>query len=84
MLSSHLVCYCFINVWFVISLLWYDVVRRLVTGFYLYEGNSYKQNRFDRSILSNYSRQYVEELKLHILYSLFYQICKLYIDLLYY
>ena len=42
------------------------VVHRLVTAFYLCGGDSSKQDIFDQSNISNYGRQYVEELKLQI------------------
>ena len=60
------------------------VVRHLVTTFYLYGGDSDKQDRFDQLKISNYGRQYVEELELQIFESLFFQIYTLYADLLFY
>ena len=39
--------------------------RSLVTTTFICEGNSDRQNRFDKSILE-YDHQYVEELKLDI------------------
>ena len=59
-------------------------VCRFVAAFYPYEGDPNKQDRFDQLKISNYGRQYVEEMKLRILYLLFYQICRLYADLLCY
>ena len=35
------------------------VIRRLVTVFYLYGGDSDRQNRFDQSKISNFGHQYV-------------------------
>ena len=43
----------------------YSVVHRSAAVFYLCGGNSDRQERFDQSKISNYSRQYVE-LKLQI------------------
>ena len=57
MLSSlyqRLVYRRFIIVWFVINLLRRDVVRRLVTTFYLCEDDSDNQDIFDQSNISNY------------------------------
>ena len=48
---------------FDLSLVYYDVVFFVVLVFYLCEGNSNKQNRFDQLKISYYSRQYVEELE---------------------
>ena len=62
----RLVCRRFINVWFVISLLRRYVIRWLVVAFYLCKGDSDRQDRFDRSKISNYGRRYVEELELQI------------------
>ena len=50
-----------------IGLLRCSTVRRFIATFYLCEGDSDKQNKFDRSKISNYNRQYVEELKLQLL-----------------
>ena len=46
--------------------------------------DSDKKDIFDQSKISNYGFQYVEELELQIFQSLFYQICRLYADLLCY
>ena len=67
-----------------LALLRHGDVCRFVAVFYPCEGDSYKQDKFDQSKISNYGRQYVEEMKLQILFLLFYQICRLYADLLYY
>ena len=56
----------FIDVWFFVDLLQCDVVRHFVATFYLCGGDLDRQNRFDQSKISNYSRQYVEELESHI------------------
>ena len=42
------------------------VVCHLVTMFYLCGGDSDKQDRFDQLKISNYGRQYIEELELQI------------------
>ena len=42
----------------------HGAVRGLVAAFYLCEGDSNRQNKFDQSKRSNYGHQYVEELKL--------------------
>ena len=49
---------------YVVGLLRCRVIRHLVAAFYLYEGDSNKQDRFDQSKTSNYGHQYVEELEL--------------------
>ena len=53
--------YC--DVWFVVGLLQRGVVRHLVTMLYLRVSNLDRQNKFDKSKISNYGRQYDEELK---------------------
>ena len=50
--------YC--GVWFV-GLLQRGVIRHFVAAFYLFGGDSNKQNEFDQSNISNYDRQYVEK-----------------------
>ena len=44
----------------------HGAIRHLVVTFYLYRNDSDKQYIFDRSEISNYSRQYIEELKFYI------------------
>ena len=53
--------YC--GVWFVIGLLRCGAAHRLVETLYLCGGDSDRQRGFDRSKISNYGRQYVEELE---------------------
>ena len=70
----HLICHRFIDFWFVVvlstfclsSFYQHSTVRRLVTAYYLCGGDSDRQDKFDQSKISNYSRQYVKELELKI------------------
>ena len=48
------------------ALLRRSVVHRLLVMFYPCEVNSNKQHIFDQSKISNYGRQYAEELELQI------------------
>ena len=55
------------DVLFIVDLLRRDVFRHLVTTLYLCGGNSNRQSKFDQPKISDYDRQYVEELELLIL-----------------
>ena len=63
----RLVCHRFIDVWFVVVLSTFGLssfyrcgtICHLVMAFYLYGGDSDKQDKFYQSKISNYSRQYV-------------------------
>ena len=64
-----------VTIWFVdilllhsvgVALLRFGVVHRLVAMLYLLGDDSDRQNKFDQSKISNYERQYIEELKSYI------------------
>ena len=51
------------GVWFIIDLLRLAVVCRFVAAFYLCRSDSDTQSGFNQLNISNYNRQYIEELK---------------------
>ena len=54
------------NVWFVVNFVTTWCSSLSCCNVYSCDGDSDKQNRFDQSNISNYSRRYVEELELQI------------------
>ena len=69
-----LLSYC--SVWFIVNLLRYDAFHHF--------GDSDMLITFDQSKILDYGHQYVKELESLIFLLVYYQICRLYTDLLCY